>query len=236
MTKRNLILFSIVLLVVSLTTGLVSAQGYWSNPWNSSSINTGNPFVNTSPMYQQPQTCYSWQNCYVPPASTWCGKPNCATFVADVTIADGSYVAPGTVFTKTWRIRNNGSVTWNTNYKLIYVSGTQMNAPSWVALPHNVAPGQTVDITVNMTAPATSGTYRANFKLQSDSGEIFGVGYNCDVPIWAEIRTYAYSAPSYNPCYWWYGCYNYYDWCGNACYNWNWGSSSGPWTDFTPWW
>lgn len=236
MTKRIFMLLTVVLLAAFLTAGLVSAQSYWNNPWNSSPANTGNPFVNSSPMHQTTQNCYTWQNCYVPPASSWCGRPNCASFVADITIPDGSYVAPGTAFTKTWRIRNNGSVTWNTNYKLIFVSGTQMNAPGWIALPHNVAPGQTIDLTLNMTAPASSGSYRASFKLQSDSGEIFGVGYNCDVAIWAEIRTYAYVQPSYSydPCYGWYGCYNYYNWCGNYCYNW--GSSSGSWSDFTPWW
>src|SRR5512143_3278895 len=37
-----------------------------------------------------------------------------AQFVADVTVPDGTSYAPGTTFTKTWRLKNIGSCTWTT--------------------------------------------------------------------------------------------------------------------------
>lgn len=142
--------------------------------------------------------CYNCcTNCYSP-------ARYCATFVSDVTIPDGSYVQPGSNFTKTWRIRNNGNTTWNSNYKLVYYSGSQMSAPQYVSLPYSVAPGQTVDITVPMVAPAGNGTYKGNWMFQADNGQLFGVGYNCYTPIWVQITT---TVPTYNPnpC-WGYNC------------------------------
>ena len=49
-----------------------------------------------------------------------------AAFVADVTIPDYSVVAPNTPFTKTWRLKNTGSCTWNSSYLVAYLSGTTM--------------------------------------------------------------------------------------------------------------
>ena len=79
-----------------------------------------------------------------------------AQFVADVTIPDGTTFAPGSPMVKTWRLKNIGSTTWSTSYAIVFYSGTSMGAPSVVNLPTSVAPGATVDVTVNFTAPGTS--------------------------------------------------------------------------------
>ena len=81
-----------------------------------------------------------------------------AQFVADVTIPDGTSFSAGTAFTKTWRLKNIGVCTWTTSYALVFDSGTQMGAPASLSFPINVAPGQTVDLTVNMTAPSSAAT------------------------------------------------------------------------------
>ena len=41
-------------------------------------------------------------------------------FVKDVTIPDGTAVAAGAKFTKTWEIKNAGTCTWNENYVVIF--------------------------------------------------------------------------------------------------------------------
>ena len=126
----------------------------------------------------------------------------CASFVSDVTIPDGSYIAPGAAFTKTWRIRNNGTTTWTTNYRLVFVSGTQMSAQNSVNLPYNVGPGQTVDISVQMTAPTTSGSYKSSWMLVNESGTQFGVGTNCQTAVYALIVNYVQTPTyNYNYCY-----------------------------------
>lgn len=111
-----------------------------------------------------------------------------AKFVADVTIPDGTVIAPGAAFTKTWRLTNIGTATWTTSYKLVFESGEALGAKTSVAMPKTVKPGESVDLTVNMTAPATSGTFRGNWKLQNASGVKFGIGSAASNPFWVEIK------------------------------------------------
>ncbi len=99
-----------------------------------------------------------------------------AEFIADVTIPDGTSVAPGAPMAKTWRLKNIGTCTWSTSYAIVFYTGTQMGAPSVVYMPMSVAPGATVDITVNMTAPTTPGHYRGYWMLRNASSVLFGVG------------------------------------------------------------
>ncbi len=112
---------------------------------------------------------------------------NSALFVSDVTIPDGTVVAPGSTFVKTWRLQNNGSCTWTTSYSAIFTSGDQLSAPAVVNMPTSVAPGATVDVSVNLTAPSSSGHYRGNWKLRDGSGNIFGVGSSANSIYWVDV-------------------------------------------------
>jgi hypothetical protein len=122
-------------------------------------------------------------------------KPSTATplcdvgaFVSDVTVPDGTKFAPNTPFVKTWRLKNVGVCTWNTSYAAVFDSGNQMSAPASVNLTQNVPPGATVDISVNMTAPATNGSYQSNWKLRNASGVIFGLGSTASKTFYAAIE------------------------------------------------
>ena len=96
-------------------------------------------------------------------------------FVTDVTIPDGTEFAPGESFTKTWRLRNAGTCTWTTDYDLVFDSGAAMDGPASQALLGDVAPGEEVDVSVVLTAPAAEGEYTGNWKLRNDSGVVFGL-------------------------------------------------------------
>ena len=112
-----------------------------------------------------------------------------AQFVADVTIPDGTSFAPNTAFKKTWRIKNIGTCAWNSNdVSLIFDSGEKMGAPASLALPTTVNPGQTVDITVDMTSPAAAGHYFGYWKFKSNSGGPFGIGTTAQKSFWVEIN------------------------------------------------
>lgn len=113
---------------------------------------------------------------------------NRASWVEDVTYPDGSVLLPNSNFVKTWRVKNTGTCTWTTGYAVVYFSGDQMSAPAATALLGNVAPGATVDLSVNMKSPGTNGVYTGNFKLRSDTGLIFGTGSAYNAPIYAEIK------------------------------------------------
>jgi hypothetical protein len=100
-----------------------------------------------------------------------------AEFVADVTFPDGTTVPAGQAFTKTWRFRNDGTCSWTPGYSIVYSSGSQMGGPDTQALAGNVNPGQTVDISINMTAPTTPGDYTGYWKLRNASGVLFAHFY-----------------------------------------------------------
>ena len=125
------------------------------------------------------------------PAATATNTPipcNRASFVKDVTYADNSEVAAGATFTKTWRIKNNGSCTWTSGYVLLFDSGDQMGAPATSTITAGtVAPGATVDISVDLTSPATPGTYQGKFKLRSPDNIVFGINADGQGPFWVKI-------------------------------------------------
>jgi len=98
-----------------------------------------------------------------------------AAYVADVTVPDGTQFTKGTAFSKVWRLRNTGTCTWDTRYQLVFVGGSQLNAPGAVAVPQVVGPGGTVDITVPMVAPDAMGTYRSQWQMRNpDCNNLFG--------------------------------------------------------------
>lgn len=110
-----------------------------------------------------------------------------ANFIADVTYPDGSIVSPGINFIKTWRIMNVGTCTWDENYQVVFVSGNRMNGPGFKSLTNvNIQPGETLDVSLALTAPKTPGTYRGNWKLRTPNGEIFGL--TTGNPFWVEVK------------------------------------------------
>ena len=45
-----------------------------------------------------------------------------------------------------------------------------------------VAPGQTIDLSMKFTAPAIEGTYQGNWQIRNDKGEIFGTTATANRP------------------------------------------------------
>jgi hypothetical protein len=94
-------------------------------------------------------------------------------FVADVTIPDNTTMTPGQNFTKTWRVKNNGSCTWEAGFKFSFTGGEAMGATP-LALANAVSKGTETELSVALTAPTTPGTYRGNWRMAMASGSYFG--------------------------------------------------------------
>ena len=124
-------------------------------------------------------------NTALPTAIAYC---DWVLFVKDVTIPDGTELAAGEVFTKTWRLQNRGTCTWTSDYMLVYTSGDQMGSTTAVRLPGNVAPGQTLDVSVTLTAPAVNGYQRSYWMLRNPSGALFGAGAKANEAFYVEIK------------------------------------------------
>jgi len=108
-------------------------------------------------------------------------------FVKDVSIPDGTVLSPGSSFIKTWRLKNKGTCSWTSAYSLIFASGHQMSGPVSVSLPGNVNPGETIDVSVTLTAPGTEGQYIGYWMLRNASGVNFGYGDQANKAFFVDI-------------------------------------------------
>jgi len=113
------------------------------------------------------------------------GNCTVANYV-DETIPDGAIFKPGETFWKTWRIQNNSTCTWDSTYKLVFWSGDLLGGAYVYNFPQTAIPGQTVEVTILLTAPNLAGSYKGEWKIQTPDGQAFGVG-EYDQPLWADI-------------------------------------------------
>jgi hypothetical protein len=134
-----------------------------------------------------------------PTAPGTSGSGNTCQVLANLvgeTIPDGTIMQPGETFLKTWRLKNNGTCTWNTSYKIVYWSGDLMGGLQEYPLPKVVAPGEEVEIPLSLVAPTTNGNFSGYWKLQSEWGTPFGVG-QYDQPFYVQINVNDSSNPNY---------------------------------------
>lgn len=109
-----------------------------------------------------------------------------SAFVSDVTIPDGTVMAPGQSFTKTWKLKNIGETSWS-GYNLTFVDGDQMDSPPSVSVPMT-PPGATVDISVPMTAPKDAGNHQGRWQMTTADGKFFGR----DVVVLIDVKSSTY--------------------------------------------
>ena len=102
--------------------------------------------------------------------STGCDN---AVYLSDVTIPDGTILIPDETFTKTWSMQNSGSCEWTTSYSIVFYSGNVMSG-STTLLSDTVPAGGSTNVSVEMTAPTTAGSYTGYWRLQNASGASFG--------------------------------------------------------------
>ncbi len=130
------------------------------------------PFETATPLSPSPTTVLPDTNC-----------TDSAKYVADVTVPDDTVVPPNTAFTKTWRLKNMGTCTWDSSYLVSYISGTTMSQqPGYWIVPEgqSIAPGQTIDISVGMTSPVENGTYQSYWGLKKENGQLMPIQDGAD--------------------------------------------------------
>jgi Ig-like domain from next to BRCA1 gene len=167
---------------VALTSAFATAQAAVGSPVPSVPSNT--PVVagttQLAPASATPLTipqATSVKPSDTPAPSNTPGVQGCsddAQYVADVTIPDNTVLNPGQAFTKTWRLKNSGTCTWVGSYQFAFVADNQMNGPASVGVSGNIAPGSQYDVSVNLVAPNTPGTYKSSWRMKNATGQIFG--------------------------------------------------------------
>jgi hypothetical protein len=110
-----------------------------------------------------------------------------ARFVRDVTMPDGSEIAPCSTFVKSWRVRNDGAKDWPDGCHLVCAGGDNLlpkNGDDFV-LRHPVpatAAGDEVELSLELCAPSATGRHVGYFRLENPVGGYFGQR------LWADIR------------------------------------------------
>lgn len=114
--------------------------------------------------------------CFVPSAS--CAVPTlpkpALRFVKDVTYPDGIVVVPGTVFSKIWRVRNDGKHPWPQGVLLVNAGGDILSDPAAKEPLPVLAAGEEMNISTQLRAPECSGRFNSYFRVQTAEGSAFG--------------------------------------------------------------
>jgi uncharacterized protein YkwD len=120
-----------------------------------------------------------------------------AAFYADVTIPDDTSFKHSVEFTKIWRIKNEGTCTWN-GYTLVWAGGSAFDAPVANPIPLT-RPGDLVDIPVEMHSPNQGGVYTSLWEFENSAGKRFGVNSGGIDLIWVRISVTWYPEGSTSP-------------------------------------
>jgi hypothetical protein len=101
---------------------------------------------------------------------------------------DHNNLQPGRQFSGVWTLRNSGERAWNGDFRVAYVDESTADTAQTprdrlgseasyslrqVSGRESVAPGETVQIRLDLVAPLQPGAYAFHWQLQSDAGEPF---------------------------------------------------------------
>ena len=117
----------------------------------------------------------------------------------DVTVPDDTHFYPGENFSKTWRLVNAGSCVWTREYSVVWFSGIDFGVTREQGLRVDTAQGNSIDVTIDMVAPQSPGTYQSNWKLRNNKGMLFGIGSNGNAPFWVRIVVMPEGTPTASP-------------------------------------
>ena len=86
----------------------------------------------------------------------------------------GAVVLPGQALHLDVTLKNTGTTTWQTNYKVVDISQSPLTVQKEFNLPYAVAPGGTAVLSIYMTAPSSLSNYTETFQIQDAYGAVFG--------------------------------------------------------------
>jgi len=101
-------------------------------------------------------------------------SPDNAKWIGDVSVVDDTVFWKNETFTKTWKIENSGTTTWDSTYKLVYVDGPVLGTTLIVSITNPVKPKNQIEISVPMKAPSTLGTVTNYWRMMNGKGQFFG--------------------------------------------------------------
>lgn len=108
-----------------------------------------------------------------PNPSTLAFGCNNLLLLRDETIPAGTVLKPNELFTKIWKVENNGTCDWVFQYRLVFIGGHQMGGdPS--GLGKVIPPQKWTQLSIQLTAPKQPGAYTGTWRLGTQTGNVFG--------------------------------------------------------------
>ncbi len=111
--------------------------------------------------------------------------PNCTNdldFIEDLSIPDGTQLAPAKTIVKEWKVRNSGSCNWNADYSVRLISGDALGVEPVLALVP-ARNGTEAVISIEFTTPADPGRYSATWRAHGPAGEPFGEWFTIEIAV-----------------------------------------------------
>jgi hypothetical protein len=136
-------------------------------------------FVPVQPVYTAIVTITGTPWTLTPSITPTFGAVGCnnSAFIQDVTIPNNTKLNAGETFTKTWRIKNTGTCAWTAGYKFYFIGG-QLFGSDTRKIRSAVSVGGTIDISLNMVAPNSPGTYSSYWRMTDEAGQLFGTSFS----------------------------------------------------------
>lgn len=100
-----------------------------------------------------------------------CESGNHVTFVADLSIPDGTKLLPGEKFIKTWRVLNDGKCLWDGFYSFGFIQGDRMEGKDQ-SFQNETFTGEAIDLSVTMQAPLKPGKYKSYWGIMDGQGNL----------------------------------------------------------------
>ncbi|XP_015278255.1 PREDICTED: next to BRCA1 gene 1 protein [Gekko japonicus] len=143
--------------------------------WNSVHALDGVGLTAARPESLQPTALRPLQGCPVV-------VPTLSAAFVDENLPDGTHLQPRTAFIKHWRMRNIGSMEWDSDTKLKFMWGnlTLLSSEKRDVTVPSLRPGQVGIVSVEFVAPPVEGTYTSHWRL-SHRGEQFGPRIWCSI-------------------------------------------------------
>ncbi len=135
------------------------------------------------------------QSSPLPADQTSCTK----IFLGIINLSDGQEFQSGDSIQVIFTLVNTGTCTWNSGYSLIEIGGDLPPSSGKLALPGEVATGESVNLSVEFTAPSQVGSYISVWKMQDTEGGVFGQNDPPGSPIRIKVRSISSGNPQPSP-------------------------------------
>jgi hypothetical protein len=107
---------------------------------------------------------------------------NVLTYDTDLSIPDGTIVAPDATIDKRWRVENSGTCDWSDGYKLKLIRGDPLGTSGEQALPPTASKSK-AEIRILFTAPKTPQKYNGFWQAYTPDGQPFGDAFYIDIVV-----------------------------------------------------